>query len=138
MIYITAKRFKRSGIDGNFNIPYNTLIEEQDGYLWYKNKRICVNTSAVMRDYFVRNDDGMGLKRYELSHQIIDNMLRKDDETIDSWNTRWEPLWVDATANKYRKDFSETTFLWGVSLFNAPILDLYHILALTERGEIKE
>lgn len=130
MTYITTKRFKRKGIDGDFNIPYGTAIESENGYLWHEGKRICSEKSAVMREYFARNDDGLGQKRYKITHDIIDAMLMRDGETKEDWQKRWDVLWEDPVCNKYRKDYSETTFLWGIDFYNAPLLDLYHIAAL--------
>ena len=130
MRYITTKRFKRKGIDGNFNIPYGTAIESENGYLWQDGRRICSEKSAAMREYFARNDDGLGQKRSKVTHSIIDAMLMRDGETKDDWQKRWDVLWEDPVCNKYRKDYSETTFLWGISFYNAPLLDLYHIAAL--------
>ena len=130
MIYITTKRFKRRGIDGEFNIPYGMEVESKDGFLWHQKKRICSDHSAVMREYFARNDDGLGQKRSKVAHSIIDAMLMQDGETKEDWQKRWDVLWNDAVCNKYRKDHSETTFLWGIDFYNAPLLDLYHIAAL--------
>lgn len=130
MTYITTKRFKRKGMDGDFNIPYGTTIESENGYLWLGGKRICSEKSATMREYFARNDDGLGQKRSKVAHSIIDAMLMQDGETKENWQKRWDVLWEDPVCNKYRKDYSETTFLWGISFYNAPLLDLYHIAAL--------
>lgn len=130
MQFITTKRFKRKGIDGIFNIPYGTAVESHDGYVWHKDKRICSDQSAVMREYFAKDDDGLGIKRHKVSHAIIDTMIMKDGETKEDWQKRWDVLWEDTVCNKYRKDYSETTFLWGIEFFNAPLLDLYHIAAL--------
>ena len=130
MTYITTKRFKRKGIDGAFNIPYGTELEGRDGYLWYNNKRICADHSAVMREYFTQNEDGLGLKRCIITKKIIDAMLMQEGESKEDWQKRWDVLWDDTICNKYRKDASETTFLWGIEFFNAPLLDLYHIANL--------
>lgn len=130
MIYITTKRFKRKGMDGGFNIPYGTAIEAENGYLWLDGKRICSEKSAVMREYFARDDDGLGQKRSMITNSIINAMLMRDGETKEDWQKRWDVLWEDPVCNKYRKDHSETTFLWGIEFYNAPLLDLYHIAAL--------
>lgn len=130
MKYIVAKRFKRKAIDGDFNLPYGTEVDVHDGYLWYENKRVCADHSAVMREHFVKNDDGLGLRRFEIAHAIIDAMLMREGETKEEWQKRWDVLWDDAVCNKYRKDKSETTFLWSIEFYNAPLLDLYHIAVL--------
>ena len=133
MKYITLKRYKRD----NLNIPYGTEIEEVNGTLYYNNQRICGNHSAVMREYFARNDDGLGIKRGKVTHAIIDAMLMREGESKEDWQKRWDVLWADPCCNKYRKDYSESTFLWGIEFFNAPLIDLYHIAALVS-AKIKE
>ena len=132
MTYIATKRFKRKGIDGDFNIPYGTAIESENGYLWHKGKRICSEKSAVMREYFARDDDGLGQKRSRITHSIIDAMLMQDGETKEDWQKRWDVLWEAPVCNKYRKDNSETTFLWGIEFYNALLLNLYHIAVLAD------
>lgn len=130
MEYIITQRYKRDNALGRFNLPRGTKVEERDGWLYHEGRRICSDHSAVMRDHFARDDDGNGLRRGELSRAIIKAMQIRPDETKDDWNKRWEPLWQDAVCNKYRKDPSDTTFLWGIEFYNAPLLDLYHIAAL--------
>ena len=115
---------------GRFNIPYGTEIEEQDGWLVYNGLPICKDTSALMRDYFAKNDDGCGLERFKIAHAIIDALHIRDGESKEDWQKRWNVVWEDPVSNKYRKDNSETTFLWGIEFFNAPLLDLYHIANL--------
>jgi hypothetical protein len=130
MKYIVAKRFRRKAIDGNFNIPYGTEVDVHDGFLWYDGKKVCTDHSCVMREYFVKNEDGLGLKRHKIAHDIINAMLMHEGETQEEWQKRWDILWNDNICNKYRKDNSETTFLWSIEFYNAPLLDLYHIAAL--------
>lgn len=130
MKYITGKRFKRENALGRFNISYGTEVEEQGGWLFYNGMQICKDTSAIMREYFARNDDGCGLKRFKIAHAIIDKLHIRDGESKEDWQKRWDVIWADPVSNKYRKDNSDTTFLWGIQFFNAPLLDLYHIASL--------
>lgn len=130
MTYITLKRYKRDDARARVNIPYGTEIEAHDGLLWYRGRDICGERSAVMREYFARNDDGNGLRRGKLSHAIIAALHRRDGETLDDWNARWEPVWSDPVCRKYKKDESPTTFLWSIDFYNAPILDLLYIAGL--------
>lgn len=136
MKYITIKRYKRDDARGRFNIPYGTLVEEMDGVLYHNGKDICSDRSAVMREYFARDDDGNGLWRGRLSHAIIDELHMRDGETLDEWNARWEPVWNDKLCQKYKKDpESTTTFLWSIDFYNAPILDLQYIAGLVGAKE---
>ena len=132
MKYITAKQFKRKALDGNFNIPYGTDVDVHDGFLWYDNKRVYADHSAVMRKHFAANEDGLRLCKFEVAHAIIDSTLMRDGETKEEWQKRWNVLWADATYNKYYKDQSETTFLWSIEFYSAPSMDLYHIAALAD------
>lgn len=46
MEYITYKRFRGNGISGQLNIPYGTIVEEQDGFLYTSTGScICAVTS---------------------------------------------------------------------------------------------
>ena len=115
---------------GRFNLPYGTELEDHDGWLCYNGVPICKTTSALMRDYFARDDDGCGLKRFKIAHAIIDALHIREGESKEDWQKRWNVVWEDAVSNKYRKDESESTFLWSIDFFNAPLLDLWHIAAL--------
>ena len=129
MKYITIKRYKRN----NLNIPYGTEIEEINNILYYNDQRICNNNSAVMRDYFARNDDSKGLERGKISHSIIKTLLIQKNETKEHWQQRWDIVWKDPICNKYKKDKdSTTTFLWSIDFYNAPLFDLYYIAKLVK------
>ena len=129
MEYITIKRYKRDDASGRWNIPYGTAITESEGQLYFDGKRVCSAQSAAVREHFTRNDDGDGLKRGKLTTAIVDTLKTRPGETREQHDKRWEPVWADSVANKYRKD-CENTFLWSIDFYNAPLLDLYHIAAL--------
>ena len=125
MEYITAKRFKRDGVGGHFNIPYGTKLEKIDGTLWFGIRAVCKSRSAAAHEYFARNDDGNGLERYRLSHAII--------KTLGGFNAnpdRWEKIFEDELAQKYRRPEHQDYWLWNDDFFNAPIEDLKHLAAL--------
>lgn len=125
MRYTTAKRFKRNGIDGYFNIPYGTELEEHDDILWYKDRAICVTRSAAAHEYFVSNDDDNGTIRWKLSRAII-NTLGGFSNNLDKWNK----IFDDETAQKYRRPEHQDYWLWNHDFYNAPIEDLEHIATL--------
>lgn len=130
MDYITIKRYKRNDASGQFNIPYGSVLKEFNGQLFYNNKRVCSDHSAVMREYFARNDDGNGLKRGKLTQSIVNKLKIRLGETQEEYDKRWEPVWNDPVCEKYHKDHCENMFLWSIEFYNAPLLDLYHIAAL--------
>ncbi len=135
MQYVAIKRFKRNGIGGAFNIPYGSPIEENGGTLYYKDKAICTDHSAVMREYFARNNDGKGLERGELSQSIVDTLHIRNGETKEHHDKRWGVCWEDSLCMSYRKQAQDDFFLWDISFFNAPIEDLKYILNLVKEGE---
>jgi hypothetical protein len=131
MEYIVVERFKRDNALGRFNLPRGTRVEEKEGWLYHNGCCICSDHSAIMRDHFARNDDGNGLKRGDLSHAIVKALRIRPDEPKEAWNKRWEPIWKDPTCQKYRKDSSESNFLWSIEFYNAPLADLEHIALLS-------
>lgn len=125
MKYITTKRFRRAGIDGQFNIPYGTELESRDGVLWHDGKAICISRSAAAHEYFARNDDGNGLERGKLSHAIIKTLGGFGGDS-----DRWQIIYDDELAQKYRRADHQDYWLWSDDFFNAPIEDLKYLAAL--------
>ena len=132
MKYITIKRYKRPDREGRqaVNISYGSELEEQGGTLYYGDIAVCTDRSAVMREYFARNDDGCGLERGKLSQAIVEKLRIHPGETKEQHNKRWEVCWNDALCMKYRKQADVDYFLWSIDFFNAPIEDLEYIAAL--------
>lgn len=125
MEYITAKRFKRDGIGGHFNIPYGTKLEKRDGVLVYDDKAVCKSRSAAAHEYFASNVDGRGLDRWKLSHAIIDTLggYSGDSEL-------WKLIFEDDLAQKYRRPEHQDHWLWNDAFFNASIEDLKYLAIL--------
>ena len=125
MEYITIKRFKRKGIDGRFNIPYGTELEARDGVIIAPDGRqVCLSRSYAAHEYFARNDDGNGLERGKLSHEIVEKLLPKPGETREQHNERWLKVWHNETAQKYRRKEHQSHWLWSDDFYNADIEDL--------------
>ena len=109
MNYITYRRFKREGIDGFFNIPYNVGIVEQDGFLFYQGRAICATTSENGWEHF-RPDTAEGAYRQEM----LDNLYRwyskngcGDEFAKDKWpnqtNYYWKNLLRTSPTGKLEK-----------------------------------
>ena len=130
MKYITIKRYKRDDARGHFNLPYGTSVDKHDGMIWYGDKDICGDHSAVMREYFARDDDGRGLERGKLAHAIADTLKIRPNETKEEHNKRWEAVWEDKLCQKYRKEAQVNHWLWSIEFFSAPIMDLKYIAKL--------
>lgn len=125
MQYITIKRYKRNGIGGYFNLPWNTPVEERNGMLYHDNRPICVARSFSSHEHFAIDDDGQGQERGKLSHGIIKKLggtHRPGEPTPE-----WDAIEDDEIANSYRRKDHATTWLWDDTFFKAPIKDLQYI-----------
>lgn len=132
MKYITIKRYKRTDLGDRkaVNLPYGTDVEERGGVLYHGDTALCNDHSAVMREYFARNDDGRGLERGKLSQAIVKRLELQKGETPEERSKRWAAVWDDALCLKYRKKAQADFFLWSIEFYNAPIEDLQYIAAL--------
>ena len=140
MRYIAIKRYKRPerGERKAVNIPYGADVEEHGGSLYYKGVAVCGDHSAVMREYFARNDDGRGLERGKLSQSIVKTLQIRPGETREEHQKRWDVVWNDVlVCPRYRKTAQGSgDWLWSIEFFNAPVEDLNYIAALVgaEKG----
>ena len=129
MDYIVYKRFKGKAICGEVNLPYGTTCEEHDGILVLEDgRRLCAVTSQNAYDFFSRNDDGHGLERGKLVHDIRSTLERMDAK----YQSRWDRLWADEGANKLRRTDHEDYWLWSFAFYNADVNELRRIRRLLE------
>lgn len=127
MRYIVTRRFRGKAICGEVNLPYGTTCEEHDGILVLEDgRRLCAVTSQNAYDYFSRNDDGNGLERGKLVHDIMCTLERRDAK----YQSRWDALWADEVANRLRRKDSPDFWIWSFDFYNADIPELKHIANL--------
>lgn len=136
MKYITIKRFRRDVGGVHFNIPWGAELEKrEDGILYHEGKPVAVAKSFASHQHFARNDDRKGQERGKLSHAIIEALEPQDGETRADRDKRWEPIWKDPLAQRYRKLEHLDYWLWHDDFFNAPVEDLEHIATLAGVGK---
>ena len=129
MRYIVTRRFRGKAICGGVNLPYGTTCEEHDGILVLEDgRRLCAVTSQNAYDYFSRDDDGNGLERGKLVHDIMCTLERRDAK----YQSRWDRLWADEGANKLRRTEHEDYWLWSYAFYNADVNELRRIRRLLE------
>lgn len=127
-VYIARRRAKFvSCIGEQVNIPYGTVLKAQDGFLMWKDKLLCVDTSQNAYDYFSHNDDGCGVERGTLVSIITHRLQRKQD---GGYQERWDKVWEDPICQRYRRPEHEDHWLWNYGFYNAPVEDLQHIAML--------
>lgn len=126
--YIARRRARFDGISGKVNIPYGTVLQQQDGFLMHQFQRICAIGSQNALDYFSQDDDGNGQQRGKLVDSIQRTLARRDAD----YQTRWDKVWASALCQKYRRPESDDYWLWARAFFDAPILDLQAIATLVQ------
>lgn len=124
--YIVKKRMRVEGIGGRVNLPYGTRLEAVDGLIIHQGAAVCAVTSRNAHLYFARDDDGQGRERGALTLAITSTLEKRDKDH----QARWDRVWEDETAQKYRRQDREDHFLWGHAFFEAPVEDLRHIADL--------
>lgn len=101
MQHTTHKRFKGAGIDGHFNLPYGTLCDEIDGFLYAPDGRcICAATSEAGWKHF-HPDTDEGHARYAMLEKLYKHYLSGGD-------TSEIPRPIEPGANTYWKNCLRT------------------------------
>lgn len=96
MKYITGKTYHKKTVKNVLlDIPKGTEVELIDNLLYLGNEPICYITSGQSHEYFARNDDGNGLERYKLSHQIVDKII----EIVSAYNERYKAIVLSFDEN---------------------------------------
>ena len=94
--YIARKRARfKAGCGENVNIPYGTALTTQGGFLVWKNKLMCTDTSQIAYDYFSHNDDGRGKERGELVSAILLRLEKNPNKPDPAYQERWNRIWND-------------------------------------------
>ena len=128
MRYIVTRRFRCNAICGQVNLPYGTEVTSDGAFLTVNGEKLCSITSQNAYDFFSRNDDGHGLERGKLVHDIRSTLERRDAK----YQSRWDRLWADEGANKLRSTEHEDYWLWGFAFYNADVNELRRIRRLLE------
>ena len=128
MRYIVTRRFRCNAICGPVNLPYGTEVSSDGAFLTVNGEKLCSITSQNASDFFPRNDDGHGLERGKLVHDIRRTLERRDAK----YQSRWDRLWADEGANKLRRTDHEDYWLWSFAFYNADVNELRRIRRLLE------
>ena len=128
MRYIVTRRFRCNAICGPVNLPYGTEVTSDGAFLTVNGEKLCSITSQNAYDFFSRNDDGHGLERGKLVHDIRSTLERRDAK----YQARWDRLWADEGANKLRRTEHEDYWLWSFAFYNADVNELRRISRLLE------
>ena len=128
MRYIVTRRFRCNAICGPVNLHYGTEVSSDGAFITVNGEKLCSITSQNAYDFFSRNDDGHGLERGKLVHDIRCTLERRDAK----YQSRWDRLWADEGANKLRRTEHDDYWLWSYAFYNADVNELRRIRRLLE------
>ena len=126
--YIVRRRARFLSICGPVNLPYGTEVYSDGAFITVNGEKLCSITSQNAYDFFSRNDDGHGLERGKLVHDIRCTLERRDAK----YQSRWDRLWADEGANKLRRTEHDDYWLWSYAFYNADVNELRRIRRLLE------
>lgn len=129
--YIARKRARfKAGCGENVNIPYGTALTVQGGFLVWRNKLMCADTSQVAYDYFSQNDDGRGKERGELVSAILLRLKKNTNKPDPRYQERWNRIWDDPFCQQFKRPEHEDHWIWNYEFYNAKVEDLQYIFRL--------
>lgn len=129
--YIARKRARfKAGCGENVNIPYGTALTVQGGFLVWRNKLMCADTSQVAYDYFSQNDDGRGKERGELVSTILLLLKKNHNKPDPRYKERWNRIWNDPFCQRFKRPEHEDHWIWNYEFYNAQVEDLQYIFRL--------
>lgn len=129
--YIARKRARfKAGCGEYVNIPYGTALTVQGGFLVWKNKLMCADTSQIAYDYFSQNDDGRGKERGELVSAILLRLEKNPNKPDPAYQDRWNRIWNDPFCQRFKKPEHEDHWIWNYEFYNAQVEDLQYIFRL--------
>lgn len=129
--YIAWKRARfKAGCGENVNIPYGTALTTQGGFLVWKNKLMCADTSQIAYDYFSQNDDGRGKERGELVSAILLRLEKNPNKPDPAHQERWNRIWEDPFCQRFKRPEHEDHWIWNYEFYNAQVEDLQYIFRL--------
>lgn len=113
MDYITYKRFKGKSISGEVNIPYGTILQEHENFLYLNGEPICCVTSENGWGHFRKNTPE-GAERQEMLERLYQWYTKNgcgEDFTDDKWlgqeNGYWKNRLRTASTERLKKIYQE-------------------------------
>lgn len=118
MEYIVHHRLKGMTICGEVNLPYGTILQSNGKFVYGDRGTICAIDSEQGHKHLARNDDGMGLRRGELTYKIAYQPKGK--------GTRFSPAQRSVLTEKYPRFLRDDCdfIIFNNRFFAAPIEDL--------------
>ena len=113
MDYTTYKRFKGKSISGEVNIPFGTILQEHEKFLYLNGKPICCVTSENGWEHF-RPNTGEGQRRQEMLEKLYHWYAKHgcgEDFADENWpgqeNGYWKNRLRTASTERLEKIYQE-------------------------------
>ena len=104
MDYITYKRFKGKSISGEVNIPFGTILQEHEKFLYLKGKPICCVTSENGWEHFRPLTDE-GKYRQDMLEKLYRWYMKHgcgEDFVDELWPGQENGYWKNRLRSKHR------------------------------------
>ena len=93
--FVARERAKFKGLSGPVNIPWGSVLDEQDGLIFWRGQAVCLTTSQNAYDFFSSDDDGQGRLRGKLVAAIKKKLEKRDS----GYQARWDKV-LKSNADK--------------------------------------
>lgn len=131
--YIVKKRYKGQGIGGYVNIPYGTICDVSEEFIYYNGVKVCAVTSQNAYNHFwgfYPEDPEMEIERQKAAAKLFDTAPKESGDALANPNNAW---------NKYGKlmeyGFGMSVWQWDDMIFDLPTEELLYLLSCIEKGE---
>ena len=112
MDYITYKRFKGKSLSGDVNIPFGTILQERDGFLYLGDRPICCVTSENGWQHFRPDTD-----EWQRRQEILNKLYRwyekhgcGEDFTDEKWPGQENGYWKNRLRTASTERLKQTYF----------------------------
>lgn len=112
MNYITYKRFRGKSLSGDVNIPFGTVLQERDGFLYLGKRPICCVTSENGWQHFRPDTDEGRIRQW-----MLDKLYRWyekhgcGDDFIDAkWPEQENGYWKNRLRTASTERLKQTYF----------------------------
>lgn len=131
--YIVKKRYKGQAIGGYMNIPYGTICDVSEGFIYCNGVQICAVTSQNAHKHFwgyCPEDPDGDIKRQEMAEKLFDSAPKDSGDALANPKNAW---------NNYGRlmeyGFGMSIWQWDNKIFGLSADELQYLLGCIEKGE---
>lgn len=131
--YIVKKRFKGKGIGGHVNIPYGTICDVSEEFIYYNGVPICAVTSQNAFNYFwgySRENPEQEIARQKAANQLFDSVPKDNGDELSEPKNAWNNY---GELSQY--GFGMYYWKWNDEIFDLSLDTIQYLLKCIEKGE---